>query len=267
VQPLERIIPVARKLLTLSGDGEHPDLWLWERAERVSYLAQLVARMPELADQRADPLALAVAGLFSCAGWVAQMGPSRLSRWHLLARPTSDVQRELGAALLIEHAGPLLPPRTARLAAEAIRQCNDRTTPLVEAQALAEAENLDDVGALYVLRQYRQYQAEGRPLTQLIATWNRQQEYRYWEARLADSFRFETTRQLARQRLQAVDAFITALARDLAGLDLLEALRRLGADLPEPPRHFELPAAGGLVKPAPAPDPQVSPWKKTSPES
>lgn len=140
-----------------------------------------------------------------------------------------------GAAPLQEHVGHLLPPKTARLAAEAIRQCNDRTTPLLEAQLLSEAENLDDVGVTHILRQFRQYQADGRPLKQLFESWARQQEYRYWEARLNDGFRFDTTRQLARERLRAVEAFMAALARDLQGTDLLQTLQQAGI---EPPPSF-----------------------------
>ncbi len=91
---------------------------------------------------------------------------------------------------------------------------------MLEARLLAEAENLDELSVVYVLRQYRQYQAENRPLSQLVDTWRRQQEYRYWEVRLNDGFHWQTTRALARQRLAAVDAFMQALDRDLRGADL-----------------------------------------------
>ena len=131
----------------------------------------------------------------------------------------------------MEHAGPHLPAKTARLAADAIRQCNRRGAKLIEAQVLAEAESLDDIGAVTVLRQFRQYHAEGRPITQMIATWTRQQEYRYWELRISD-FRFETTRELARARLEALGAYFLALTRELNGTDVLEALDKAGVEVP-----------------------------------
>jgi hypothetical protein len=228
LQSLERVETVARELLTITVDDGQRDPWLWERAERVMHLTQLVARIPELADQAVDLVAVAAAGLFHCAGWVAQTQRDRLNRWHLLSRPTSDIQRELGAALLLEHAAPLLPPKTARLAADAVRQCNERGASLKEAQILAEAEGLDDVGLMCVLRLLRLYQAEGRPLRQLLTGWQRQQEYHYWEARLNDGFRFETTRKTARDRLQAVDVFMQSLGRELDGTDLLLTLGQAG---------------------------------------
>ena len=222
VRQLERIIPVAKRLLILETPEGRPDSWLWERAERVSRLVPLLGKIPEVANQEIDPLTLAVAGLFHCAGWATQVQQGQINHWQVLSRPTNDIQRVLGTALLQEHVAHLLPPKAAHLASEAIHQCNDRNTTLIEAQLLSEAENLDDAGVLYVLRQCRQYQAEGRPISQLVDIWRRQQEYHYWDVRINDGFRFETVRQLARERLQAIDSFMQALARDLDGTDLMK---------------------------------------------
>jgi HD superfamily phosphodiesterase len=216
---IERLVPLARQLLTVHV-GDTPDLWLWEHAERVMRLTQQIACIPELRGQTPDLTALAAAALFHDAGWTVEFGQSRIKPWQLLARPTSEIQRELGAALLQERGAHLLAVPSARLACEAIRNCNNRKTTLLEARILAEAEALDEVSTLYVFRQFRQYQAEGRPMEQLVASWQRQKEYHYWELRLGDGFRYDTTRGLARTRLQAVDAFLSALGRDLHSEDL-----------------------------------------------
>ena len=230
MQAIERIIPIARSLLTIDIAEGRRDLWLWERAERVFRLTQLIVQMPEISDKPVDRTALAAAGLFHCAAWVDQVHQDSSSRWQILARPTTDIQRELSAVLFQERAAHLLPADTARLAADAIRRCNDRATTLVEAQLLAEAENLDDLGMVHVLRQFRQYQVDGRPLRQITDTWERQKEYHYWEFRINDGLRFETTKRLARHRLQAVAEFMEALARDLGGLDVVQALEQDGAN-------------------------------------
>ncbi len=226
---IERILPLARQLLVLPIGEAHHDLWLWEHSERVMRLTQMVATLPEVNGESADRTALAVAALFHDAGWIPEHYQGRYQRWQLLTRPTNDIQRELGAAMLLEEAGHLLGGPTARLAAEAIRHCNDRKTEMLEARILAESEALAEMGVMYVLRQFRQYQAEGRPLQQLWDSWKRQGEYHYWEVRLADGFHYETTRDLARRRLDAVDAFMKALAQDLQGDDLARRLDELGA--------------------------------------
>ena len=226
---VERVVPLARQLLVLPIDEGHRDLWLWEHSERVMRLTQMIAGLPQVGGQAADLTALAAAALFHDAGWVLDYQQGRFARWQLLTRPTNDIQRELAAAMLQEEAGHLLAGATARLACDAIRQCNDRNTTLLEARILAEAEALDSFGVLYVLRQFRQYQAEGRPTQQLIDSWQRQKEYRYWEVRLSEGFRYDVPRELARRRLEAVDAFMNALGRDLHGDDLARMLKELTA--------------------------------------
>ncbi len=232
---LERLISLAKHLLIVALDETSSDPWLWEHSERVMHLARFIARLPEVHGQSADLTALSAAALFHDAGWTLEYHQGRWKRWQLLARPTNDIQRELGAAMLQEEAAALLPAPVARLASETIRHCNNRSTTLLEARILAEAEALDELGMTYVLRQFRQYQAEGRPLQQLPGTWQRQKEYRYWELRLADGFHYETTRSLARRRLESVEAFMTALARDLRGDDVRQLLQQLGVPEPSEP--------------------------------
>ena len=225
---LERLLSLAQQHLVVTIDETRDDLWLWEHAQRVLHLAQGIAAIPDLAAESIDEAAIAAGALFHDAGWITEYEQGRWKRWQLLGRPTNDIQRELGAALLQEEAGALLPAGSLRRAADAIRQCNDRKTALIEARIVAEAEALDEMGAMYLLRHFRQYQAEGRPLQQLVDTWQRQKEYRFWDLRLQDGFYWDTTRALARDRLDAVDTFMSALARDLHGEDVQHMLARPG---------------------------------------
>jgi hypothetical protein len=197
-------------------------------------LAQMLTRLPELVQTPPNTDAVALAGLFHDAGWAIQVRQQEIDRWQVLSRPTNDIQREFGAALLEEHVGDLFDADTVALAAETIRQCNDRYTELVESRVLADAESLDEIGVMCLLRQFRQYQAEGRPLDQLLESWNRQQEYHYWEARINDGLRLEATRELARERLNAVQPFMLALARDLLGTDVRAFLQAAGVNLAPP---------------------------------
>ncbi len=60
------------------------------------------------------------------------------------------------------------------------------------------------------------------------AGWLRQKEYKYWEARVNDCFRFELTRNVARERLKAVEQFMAALGCEHAATDLVQMLREAG---------------------------------------
>lgn len=233
---LERLITVARQLLTVALPDRAPETWVWEHSERVAALAQKLGAAPEVGDHSLDSLALSAAAFFHDAGWIVEFHQGRWQPWQLLTRPTNEIQRELGAAELQREAGSLLPAAAVSHAVEIIRHCNKRQTKLVEAVILAEAEALDDLSTLYILRQYRQYHGEGRPLRQIAETWQRQKEYGYWELRVQEYLRWETTRRLARQRLASVEQYMAALARDLRGDDVAWPTRddrpATGADPP-----------------------------------
>ncbi len=236
------LVRAAQRLLVLDIEGGGQDTWLWEQARRIAATAQMLALLPEareIGDDPPDLAAIAAGGLFLNAGWAVQVRDGSVDRWRILSRPTSDILREFGAGLLQEHAADLLPAEVVQRAVAAIRECNDRFTRLPEARALAEAENLDEIGITYILRQFRNFQAEGRSIQQLIVNWTRQNEYHYWEARVNDCLRWETSRHIARERLKVVEVFMNALARDLSATDLRRVFDTSGLDAS---RLVDLPA-------------------------
>lgn len=229
----QALLNAAKDLLVLNVGSSRPDLWMWERAERVANLAQMFAMFPEvrgIGDDPPDLTAVAAAGLFADAGWAIQVRQGEVDSWQVMARPTNEIQRELGVSALNERARAHISDESLEIATHTIRECNERYTRLPEARALSEAENLDEIGIMYVLRQFRQHQSEGRPLEQLVLNWSRQVEYRYWEARINDCLRWEFSRHLARERLKSVEQFMLALARDRDASDLRTALQNAGID-------------------------------------
>ncbi len=222
--PYERLNAVARHVLTIECPESRVDLFLWEHSLRVARIARLLRHIPELANLELDDSVLTAAALFHDAGWADQFRTGQVKREQILTRPTTDMQRELGAVLLQENLASILPAKAVRSAADAVRECNRRNTEMLEARVLSEAENLDEVGLLYFLRLFRQYQFEGRPLGDLVQSWQRQQEYQYWEMRVNDGFRFETTKSLARERLKNVNLLMDTLASDHGVLDLERVL-------------------------------------------
>lgn len=219
---LEPVLIEAERLLVLpTGNGR--DLWLWEHSLRVMRLAEMLATMPDLEAEQPDPTAAALAGLFYDAGWAIQARDGGLLPSQVLARPTSNIQRELAAGALIERCARRIEPEIASLAADAIRECNNRQTTMPEARVVSEAANLDEFGIMYAVRQLRQVHAEGRRIEDVLSSWNKQREYRYWEARL-DGLRFGLSRDIARDRLNALADFMDALAREASGADVRKRL-------------------------------------------
>lgn len=189
-----------------------PDQFVLEHSIRVWNLAQQICLLPELADRRIDRGALQGACLFHDAGWIAQWRAGRIEPWQLLANPTSDQQRRAGADLLLEMASQILEPRQLTRAAQAIRDCNLRSTDLIEAQILSESENLEEIGAIGIWRLARKCLAQGRSIADMLSSWSRQQEYHYWEARVNEGLQFDFTKRLAQQRLARMEQFMAQLA-------------------------------------------------------
>lgn len=231
---LEPVIARARELLALRVEAGVQDVWLWEHTERVVGLARMIAKLPEFGEDQPDEQAVTIAALFHDAGWAIQCREGAIARWQVLGRPTNETQRELAATALAELLPGLVDEGVLQTAIAAIRECNNRYTSLPEAQALAEAENLEEVGVMYILRQLRQTHVDGRSLHHLLQSWSRQLEYKFWDARINDCLRFETTRRIAHARLGDVGGFMNALARDREGADLRNELRNIGLTPPLP---------------------------------
>ncbi len=220
----DQLLRQARSELMLGGGTEPIDLRLWEHGLRVMTSAEMVAQLPEMTGQRIDREALRVAALYHDAGWAVQVEVSQITREQVLTRPTNDVQFELAAELVESSLSEMLPANVVRRAGDVIRSINNRGSELTEAHIVSDADNLDLIGPLGFVQNLRRDLAEGRALQQVLDTWYRQQEYHYWEARIRDGMRIESVRELAWQRLRAMDPFMQALGEHLEARDLAELL-------------------------------------------
>jgi hypothetical protein len=84
---------------------------------------------------------------------------------------------------------------------------------------------------------FRKQRAEGKSLQDLLAAWQRQEEYHYWQARIKESFRFPSVRALAEQRWLALRRFMQDL-RSTVYLEDLDQLHPAGKSKgsPQPSR-------------------------------
>lgn len=198
----------ARGDLGLRTDGVIVDPTVWEHSARVAKLAEMVCGLPELADRVLERTALRAAALYHEAGWRLQVEAGQVRPMEVLLRRTSDQQRELAAAWITKRLAPILAPGAIQLAARIIREYPDRQSKLPEAQALAEAEALDEFGLQAIWLMVRRQMAEGRTLADMVELWRRQEEYGYWPARIKETLRFSATRALAEERWQAMARFM-----------------------------------------------------------
>lgn len=193
---------------------------VWEHARRVARLSEAIASMPDVGGGTLDVTALTVAALYQDAGWVVQFNTGDITAQQLLLRPTSDIQLELAADWILQRLKDIVPPASLQLAARAIRSTNNRQTDLLEAQIVAEADNLDQIGPQAFAMILRKQQAEGKTLDDLVAAWQRQEEYHYWQARIKECFRFASVRAVAERRWHTMRRYMADLQAALTLEDL-----------------------------------------------
>ena len=216
----------ARADVTAPAEDGSDDTFVWEHTVRMAASIPEIMRISGIAPAQVDRLGLFAGALYHCAGWTVQVRDGSVCRFECLSKPTSDVQRELGAALAEERLPSLADEHSLRVASLAVRRMNDRTTDMLEAQLLGEAEGLDEVGPLFFWQMVRHQAAKGQGIEAFLDAWKSKREYRFWNARL-NRFRFEPVRRVARRRLSELERFSEAVTRQARHLDLKSAVPAL----------------------------------------
>lgn len=224
---LESIQKTARSDLLLRAEDGSVDVFLWEHSLRVAINAGHIARLPEARSLGADELSAFVAGLYHDAGWVSRVHSGELDRMQVLLGPTAESDCETGALKLEQSLRGRVSPTVLQRAAVAVRTRQDRSSRTADAVVLAEAEALDEFGVLPLWLTVRRGAREGRGVEAAIESWVRKKEYRFWAARLTDSFQFAEVRELARMRLSRIERFMAEVQIESLGQDLAAVLGEL----------------------------------------
>lgn len=227
---LDIIRQMAQKVLTVPTLTGIHDNWLWDRTLRILRNVEHICRMPELADQAMsiDRFCLIAAAYFADSGFAHFTDAEDVSARLVLADISLADLCDFSTQVVSDQlAGALAGPRIDKIN-KIIVESSNRFTQMTEAMVLSDARNLDDMGAVGLFHEFRRYIIHGKGVSDVLETWKRKIDYRYWQARLKESFRFETSQKLAELRFGAAEYFMNQLnvensARDLEEL-LLESL-------------------------------------------
>lgn len=230
---LEAIWKRARADLVIPTPRGDSDVFLWEHSALVAQTARHIARLPMIRSQRPNEAVIVAVGLYHNSGWITRFRERAVDRLEILLGPLSEADHEQGALLMKESLTDLLPKEALDLAVRAIRGIRNRGTELIEAQVVAEADNLQEFGVVSLWPAIRRGAVEGKGVQAVLDTWRRKKEYHFWTARLNDSFRFEPVRELARQRLEKLERLLGELEEQHSGVDVA-ALLTLQRDDPAP---------------------------------
>ena len=223
---LDSVMNLAKQTLTISTSTNEADNWLWDRAQRLVRNVECICQLPELAkaDLQIDRFCLTAAAYFSDTGMAyylkrqkatgksAAIGHNNNSQAHL----------ELSVQIVEEKFAGCLDEMRIRKISRIISESGSHLTQMIEAMILSDARNLDDMGAVGTLNELRRSIGQGKGAGEVLQSWQRKIDYRYWQARLRESFRFEAVRNLAENRLATTEYFMNQLRVETEALDLKE---------------------------------------------
>jgi len=215
---------IAEQVLTIPTRKGTPDRYLVDRAHRVLRHCGSLSQLSDVACFQIDRECLDVAALFRDAGFARYACQEDKAARMVLADLTDEDLRDFSAQLVQEMLEELLNPRQMERVCSIIIESGKRETILVEAMILSDARNLDDMGAVGIFNDLRRYVVHGRGVSEAITSWNRKLEYNYWAARLRESFRFESVRNIARKRLDLAEQFMRQLSLENRAGDIEDVL-------------------------------------------
>jgi hypothetical protein len=223
---IDVIRDIARQCLTVSTLSGTVDNWLWDRTQRILRNVEHVCRLPELvaADIPIDRFCLIAATCFADSGFAHYADLEDTGARLVLADVSPSDLRDFSTQVVSDKlAGALAGAKIDKIN-RIIIESGNRDTDMTEAKILSDARSLDDMGAVGIFNEFRRYVFHGKGVADVMESWKRKVDYRYWQARLKESFRFETVRKLAVQRFAATEYFMTQLKIENTAQDLEDAL-------------------------------------------
>ena len=197
--------------------------FVWEHAQRICASATAIADLLGMQPSGADRDVLVAAALYQDAAWAVQLAEGSIPRTDILAKPLTMVQREISADKSADALRDIFAAKRLESVGRIIREAGGRKTTNMTAQVVADATSLDSIGPLALFQMIHKQRDGGRAVRAILETWDRQQEYHFWPARIKESLRSEPVKRIARQRLQALTTFMDALRMHADAEDLAEA--------------------------------------------
>ncbi|HIJ66985.1 MAG TPA: hypothetical protein HPP87_00650 [Planctomycetes bacterium] len=217
---------IARQVLTVPTLAGTEDNWLWDRAQRLVRNVEHICRLPELAEAKLaiDRFCLTAGAYFSDAGFARYADPEDTAARFVLADVTLGDLLDFSTQIVSDRlSGALAGPKIDKIN-RIIIESGNRFTDMTEAKVLSDARNLDDMGAVGLFNEFRRYVIHGRGASEVLDSWQRKIDYRYWEARLKEGFRIESVRKLASKRFSAAKYFMMQLGTEHSAKDLEDAI-------------------------------------------
>ncbi len=223
---LDIIKDLARQSLMIQTPTNGPDNFLWDRALRLVRNVEFIRRLPQLSDTNTqiDQFCLTAAAYFSGAGLACHLTSANITAKPGIYDTNGDNLLDICTQIIEEKLKAVIDRPRIRMINSIITESHNRYTKKPEAMILSDARNLDDMGAVGIFSQLRQLTSSGKSTCDALRSWERKTDYRYWQTRLKEDFRFEQVRKLAEQRLSTAEHFMSRLKIETEARDVQELI-------------------------------------------
>ncbi|MHC4843569.1 MAG: HD domain-containing protein [Planctomycetota bacterium] len=224
---LEIIKGLAEEVLTTSKDSLGLGSFLWERTQRLARNIEHICELSEISQSgiEIDRYCLLCATYFSETGFAGRPAKKKAPINYPFFKSSSDGVLELSREIIDSKLGSLLAKGKIAKIKKILKESWERSTVMTEALILSDARNLEDMGAVGIFHELRRFMSQGKNINDVLLHWRKQTDYRYWQARLKDSFRFEGVRKLAEQRLATAEQFMNQLQTETEARDLRSVIK------------------------------------------
>jgi len=221
---LDGIRELAKQAVTLQAPAGGVDNSVWDRAERLVRTVDYICGLPELAQSsvQIDRFCLIAAAYFNEAGLARYLSTKEQRGAFGLNEANGGELLDLSTEVVKETLADTVERAKIEKINRIIVESGSRSAGMMEAMILSDARNLEDMGAAGVLNEFRRFVCCGRGICDVVQNWRKKKDYRYWQARLKEGFRFEPMRRLAEQRLLAAEQFMKQLEVEAEAQDMKE---------------------------------------------
>ncbi|MCK5473706.1 MAG: hypothetical protein KAI59_06700 [Planctomycetes bacterium] len=219
---LDIVRDLAKQALTISTTSGDTDDFFWDSAQRLVHNVRHICLLPDLSSHKAniDRFALYTAAYFCDAGIARSFNPENIKSKSIAASFNTEDLLDICTQIVKKELSKIVEKSKIEKINRIIAESHNNNTSITEAMILSDARSLDDMGAAGILNEFRRFVPVGKGISSALKTWKSKIDYRYWQARLKKSFRFEQVRKLAEHRLAAAENFMNQLKLETEALDL-----------------------------------------------
>lgn len=221
---IDAVRKTAQQVLAIPTVTGMCDNWLWDRTQRVVRNVDYICRMSEISEANLaiNRFCLICAAYFSDSGFLHYSDSEEITSRVVLADLNVIDLRDFSVQVVGDNLAGVLSDAKIEKICKIIIESSNKFSEIIEAKILSDARSLDDMGAVGIFNEFRRYIVHGKGATDALNSWQRKVDYRYWEARLNESFRFESVRKIADRRFHSAEYFMKQLSIENSGKDLEE---------------------------------------------